>query len=676
MAQSQKAAKQPQDPYARQGKTLASSVQRLRGWVGSDPSRTVELADALVELTQHRLLGHGYAAAAADAQDSVRRAAQLLTASGPIGPYTSPVDAARYLTSVVHLATIQIGIGLPDAAGRTLESLEPMRQQLEEVRLEVPVEASTAVWALSAQARSALAAGDVALANAGADEASALLTRSGLTDDTEAAYLSVDVLRLASDCRWAAGRTAEALGYLHDARDRYEATVGGRLDEPARLSPALRERLAEPLFGLYRDLADRLLVSGELDLAVATRRQLVERLQKLSPSLGETARLQLASALADLTGDLLTADRLDEAGATAAEADGVSLDWPAVPGTRLLVAEAYARTLIRTGRSSSAVERLRSVLQTVPDDSSPAARALAWAALAEALRSEGDDEAAAAAEQSSRDVAAGLGAATQTAPTPVALRDLARRVVPFGTAISWAPSTSTGWVVTPRSTPPSTVTSGPAQTAEPDPKAWLQTERAEAHQLEQERLEQARLEARRREAERLDAEQVAAEQRVIERARAEEAERREAEQREAAEEEERRNVKRRREERLEAHRLEVEQREAERLAAEQADAEPTAVDLAPALDPADGAVADQLTLAQQAWSDAKERGDRRGARAINERVVELLRPRAEADPDTYGLQLQYALEELSSARLRSGDVWGSRAPAREAKALAKTLAQR
>jgi hypothetical protein len=54
-------------------------------------------------------------------------------------------------------------------------------------------------------------------------------------------------------------------------------------------------------------------------------------------------------------------------------------------------------------------------------------------------------------------------------------------------------------------------------------------------------------------------------------------------------------------------------------------------------------------------------------------VVELLRPRAQTDMATYGSQLLDALEELSRARLRSGDVWGSRAPAKEAKALARSL---
>jgi len=54
-------------------------------------------------------------------------------------------------------------------------------------------------------------------------------------------------------------------------------------------------------------------------------------------------------------------------------------------------------------------------------------------------------------------------------------------------------------------------------------------------------------------------------------------------------------------------------------------------------------------------------------------VVELLRPRAEADLPTYGPQLIDALEQLSSIRLRTGDIFGSRAPSREAKAIAKSL---
>ena len=68
MAQKQQGQKQPQDPYAQRTKQLVSAVQRIRGWVGSDPSRGAELGDALVELTAHRLQGHAYGDAAADAR--------------------------------------------------------------------------------------------------------------------------------------------------------------------------------------------------------------------------------------------------------------------------------------------------------------------------------------------------------------------------------------------------------------------------------------------------------------------------------------------------------------------------------------------------------------------------------------------------------------------------------
>jgi hypothetical protein len=319
MAQA-KAQQQSHDPYAQRGKTLASLVQRLRGWVGSDPSRAPELADALVQLTRHRLLGHGYTAAAADAQDSVRRAGEILTANGPIGPYTSIRDAARYVTAVVHMAAIQAGLGLSDAAGRTIESLQDMREQLRGKGLEQQLEPQTAIWALSCGARAALASGDIAAANAYADAALARLAESDLRDDPETAYLVMDVDRLASDCRWAAGRADEALSYLHAAKSRYDDVVGGRLEEPARLSPALVERLAEPLFGLYRDMADRLAGCGEAELGLVTRRRLIELLRGLTGRLSDPVRVQLASALSDLAGDLKAADRVDEADAVAAEA--------------------------------------------------------------------------------------------------------------------------------------------------------------------------------------------------------------------------------------------------------------------------------------------------------------------------------------------------------------------
>jgi hypothetical protein len=323
MAQAHNAQKQPQDPYAQRAKKLASLVQRLRGWVGSDPSQATELADALIQLTEHRLLGHGYAAAAEDAQDAVRRAAELLAAKGPIGPYTSVGDAARYVTAVVHLAAVQAGLGVPDAAGKTVESLKDIQEQLGESLLR-QLHPRTAIWALACGARAGLAAEDIAAANAYVDAALARLSESGLGNDPDSQYLAMDIDWLASDSRWAAGRVAEAVAFLHAAKDRYEGVVEGRLDQPARLSPALLDRLAEPLFSLYKDMADRLGAIGEVDLGLMTRRRLVELLRGLTGRLGDPARVHLTSALNDLAHDLLAYGRVDEADAAAAEAAAIA----------------------------------------------------------------------------------------------------------------------------------------------------------------------------------------------------------------------------------------------------------------------------------------------------------------------------------------------------------------
>jgi hypothetical protein len=317
---------QSQDSYAQRGKSLTSRVQRLRGWVGSDPSRAAELADALVELTEHRLSGHGYAAAAQDAQEAVRRAAELLAAKGPIGPYTSLSDAARYVTAAVHLATIQAGLGRSDAAGRTIESLRNIQDQLGDGLLR-QLQPQTAIWGLLCSARAALASGEVATANAYADAAIGRMYESHLGDEPDEQYLAMDVDRLVSDCRWRAGRLDQSIMFLHAAKTRYDNVVGGRLHEPGRLTPALLERLAEPLFGLYREMADRLLAIGEVDLGLVTRRTLIDLLRGLTGRLsGDLPRVQLATALSDLARDLTKAGRGEEADAAAADAAATGLE--------------------------------------------------------------------------------------------------------------------------------------------------------------------------------------------------------------------------------------------------------------------------------------------------------------------------------------------------------------
>jgi hypothetical protein len=312
--------KQSQDSYAQRGKALTSSVHRLRSWVASDPARAPELADALVQLTRHRLLGHGYPAAAADAQDSVRLAAQLLTAKGPIGPYTALGDAARYITAVVQLAAIQTGLGLADAAGRTVASLADVREQVGAWRVDEQLAPQTVIWALLGSARAELAASNVPAANAYADAALDRLAESGLRTDPDSVFLRIDVDRLISDARWAAGHTRDALVYLHAASEAYEDLAGDRFEELSRLSPGLVERLAEPLSGVYGDLADRLVATGEVDLGLSIRRRLVDRLRLISERLAGSTHTELIQALTALARDLRTAGRLAEADAFTAEA--------------------------------------------------------------------------------------------------------------------------------------------------------------------------------------------------------------------------------------------------------------------------------------------------------------------------------------------------------------------
>jgi hypothetical protein len=224
---------------------------------------------------------------------------------------------------VVHLATIQVGLGMTDAASHTVESLQDVREQLREHRLEVPLQPQTVIWALWCSSRSASASGDVGAANAYADAAIVRLAESDLGNNPDAAYLAMDVAWLASDCRWAAGRVEEALGYLQVAKDHYDAVVSGRLDEPGRLSPALLERLAEPLFGLYRAMAERLVAMGEVDLGLVTRRRLIEVLRGLIGRLGDPVRAQLAVALTDLARDLSDLERRYEAEAASVEAAAI-----------------------------------------------------------------------------------------------------------------------------------------------------------------------------------------------------------------------------------------------------------------------------------------------------------------------------------------------------------------
>ena len=748
--------KQPQDPYAQQGKQLASAVQRLRGWMGSDPSRTPELADALVALTEHRLLGHAYTVAAPEAQESVKLAAQLLTANGPIGPYTSVSDAARYVTAVVHLGVIQSAAGLAEAGAETVGSLAELREELGSLPLAEALAPATKIWALSCTARGALVGGDVAEANAYADAALLRLAESGLRTEDVAAYLVVDTDRMVSDARWAAGSTDDALTHLHVARETYDRVVDGRLAQAARLAPALRERLAEPAYGLYRDLADRLLGAGEVDLGLVTRRQLVELLRGLAAK-DDTARVQLAGSLTDLLRDLRAAGRDDEAALVAEELDRVpepdrasaaelgggvargdgGVRWEPVGAfaayagaapqgaadaatleaelqretTERLAAERDAARRVEGERREEArlaaerreAERLaaeqaeaeRLAAEQAEVERLAAEQALAERAEAERLAAEEEAERQErkrrreerieahrleqerleaerlAAEQAEQErVEAERRAADPAEIERLELERLAAELAELERQEAAERETAELEAEARREADEAAREESDRLAEEQRVRAQAAEEQAKAEAWEAQRRDEERLEAERAEAARVEAERAAQWESERQAAEEQESERQAAEQQEAERQEAERRATEKQAAEDELTRLELERIEAERLEHERREVDP------PAEPVEDEPVEDELAAAQRAWQEARGRGDRKTARAHNERVVELLRPRAEENLAEFGPKLLYALEELSSARLRSGEIFASRGPAREAKALAKALGRR
>ncbi|WP_298131414.1 hypothetical protein, partial [Micropruina sp.] len=297
--------KHASDSYAQQTRRLASEVQRRRDWAGGDPARMGAVADALVELTAHRLAGHGWAEAASGVQEAVTLSAKVLAQHGPVGPYTPRVDAVRSVTALVQLAMIQSAAGLHAQAGQALAAAFGLREQLSRLDLDAALEPRTVAWALLVWARVGLAADEVAAANARADAAVAVGA-----DDGE--FAAIDVDRVASDARWAAGWAEPAVEYALRAVERYEQHALEALESPAQLPPALLERLSEPLFGLYSDAADRVLAVGAPGLGLTLRRRLVDLLGTLAVRKPEAQQL-LVVALTDLADDLRGLGRAAEA---------------------------------------------------------------------------------------------------------------------------------------------------------------------------------------------------------------------------------------------------------------------------------------------------------------------------------------------------------------------------
>lgn len=323
---------------------LASAVKRLRVAATSDPQRTDDLADALVELTANRLLAWDFTEAAADAPDSVVVAARILASRGPTGPYASVPDAVRYFTATAQLAAVQAGLGQTDAAGRTLDGLDAWRAQVSRLPLASHLPDAVVIWSLVARAR-ALVGTDPALANAHADAAELRLHEL----PQPPAYLAVATHLLTAECRWAAGRTESALAH-HRLALAAHADAVATLDPQPR--PAVSRVAAAPVVALYEPYAQRLAAAGELITSIAVRREEVELLVQLSAD-PDIARAGLADALAEAGRDVEAAAALSgvgvaAAGPVAAPPPGARTEWAALPAAAALApaepsAEARAR---------------------------------------------------------------------------------------------------------------------------------------------------------------------------------------------------------------------------------------------------------------------------------------------------------------------------------------------
>ncbi|MCB0892621.1 MAG: hypothetical protein KDB51_12515, partial [Propionibacteriaceae bacterium] len=318
------------DTHAQRARRLSSEVQRLRDWAGGDPARLGDVADALNELTAHRLAAHAWAEAAPTAQEAVMLSAKVLAQHGPVGPYTPRGDAARSVTALVHLAVIQSAAGLAEGAEQTLSAAFGLRAQLIRLDLDGALNPATIAWALLAWARVALAGGDIAAANARADAAVSVGVEGPL---------GVDVDRLVSDARWAAGWPQPSVEHVLRAVEHYDAEALPVLSDPAGAPPAMLERLSEPLFGLYADAADRVLVIGAPGLALTLRRRLVDLLGTLAVRRADVQPL-LVTALDDLAHDLRTLGRTAEAGDLTELADSIAAESAGAerPAVRVRVA--------------------------------------------------------------------------------------------------------------------------------------------------------------------------------------------------------------------------------------------------------------------------------------------------------------------------------------------------
>lgn len=681
---------QPRDDHAKQLKQAISRTKQLRGWVSSDPGRSDDFVDALNEATGLRLLSRLWAEAAPEATEAVGAADKLVASRGPVGPYTPLVDAGRYFTALTHVATVQSGMNLPEHAGMTIGAAFAWKDQLTRDGLADELLPRTAVWALLARARGALAVGDLAQANAQADAA---LNRAREAEFSGAETLILlEALRTDADARFAVDLTDQSIDLLHEAVARWQEWTRADLEQLPRMAKAHLERLVGPVVPLRRDLADRLAWAGRWDEALTVREELSTLLHRTAARRGEQGRVDLAVARGDQTWTLADAGRAQEAlraGADAQQALQALFKAEKPVGSHLptqaLVAPALARAELAAGhpdRALAALDQFANRLQahqSVPVGA--AARAVALLVRAQVQDALADGGAAATsraqADQLVGDVRAreverahhsaqdglvlargrsrGMVLPSQL-PTPHwEVPDSAASLAPSGARLAGLEQVSDEEAMR-------RIDEVRDQEARERAVAELRqaTERAERERQDAERRSEreAAAQATREQTEREAAAQEQSQQEEDARMEAEalliQREHEHAEQDRLAAE--RAEAERQEAERAEAERAEAERREAERREAERGEAErPTT----PAVSPLDA-------LRERA-AEALRRGDKALIESSHEDLIAALEAPAQADPQRHGRELVSALEHLSEAQ----GWWGGRAAGKRAKQLQK-----
>ncbi len=341
------------EEYPAQAKRLVSSVTRLRGWVGSDPTRQPELADELVRLTGTRLDVCAWAEAADDAQEAVTLAGRLLARHGSLGPYTPSEDAARFVTATVQLADVQTGLGLPEAASASLATARAVIEHLPSLAL--VSDPRTAERAALAESSCALHVGDIVNAQAWAEVAIA----TALTVSTTPLHLRHRALATMGTVRWASGDRSSALAWTWETLEHYRRLFV--VDQPARMNPDRLRALTSPLVPTYSALVHRLADTGDLAWSTALAREAVERIRPVSDRLAE-ARTWAAEAQAALVESLVRDGRPREAVAAAGDVDE---NHPASEWVR--------RARVALGEASAADTEPETLTEHSPADARPSA---------------------------------------------------------------------------------------------------------------------------------------------------------------------------------------------------------------------------------------------------------------------------------------------------------------